>query len=121
MDHSVVPHFRDAAKQLLEHANNDPELALALTIAHATGHASIKARSLLSSMEDWVTLQYSTKLDVAKPGYVYGYLRRKHIADEDVELVCAIYILQSYALLHAVPTTTDQAGADHCRWQGRRL
>lgn len=72
---------------MLAHANNDPELALALTIAHATGHASIKPRSLLSSLEDWVTLQYTTKWDVAKPGYVYHYLRKKNVSDEDVELV----------------------------------
>lgn len=81
-----MPHFRAAAKQLLEHANNDPELALALTIAHATGHASIKMRSLLSSQEDWVTLQYETTREVAKPGYVYHYLK-KHLPEEQVEEV----------------------------------
>ncbi len=115
VDQNVVPHFRTAAQQLLAHADGDAELALALTIAHATGHASIKPRSLLSSMEDWVTLQYTTKWEVAKPGYVYHWLKKK-LPEEDVELIKRVQITaDGKGAVFDVPADKAQGFLDVCK------
>lgn len=118
VDHNVVPHFRAAAQQLLAHADGDAELALALTIAHATGHASIKARSLLSSMEDWVTMHYTTKWDVAKPGYVYHWLKKK-LPEEDVELIKRVQITaDGKGAVFDVPADKAQSFLEACAGDG---
>ena len=60
VEDEVLPHFKDIAEKLIEQRGATG--ALAAAIAHIVGYktaASIMARSMLSSMEGWVTFQYS--------------------------------------------------------------
>ncbi|CAI0398925.1 unnamed protein product [Linum tenue] len=83
---SVIPAFKAAAEELLNSSGMSAVDLLAKALAKASGYTEIKTRSLLSSMENHVTLL----LDAGKPfysqSYAYGMLRR-FLPEDKVESV----------------------------------
>ncbi|XP_010458375.1 PREDICTED: DEAD-box ATP-dependent RNA helicase 7-like isoform X2 [Camelina sativa] len=73
---SVVPAFLEAAKNLLESSGLSAEVLLAKALAKTAGFTEIKKRSLLTSMENHVTLHLEAGREIYSPSYVYGMLRR---------------------------------------------
>jgi ATP-dependent RNA helicase DDX21 len=76
--------FGSAADAWLAECGGDARRALSAALAKITGHAAIKARSLLTAHEGYTTLQLAAPWTVDKPGYVYAFLKRR-IADEKAE------------------------------------
>ena len=70
----VVPYFMDAAKQLL--ATRDATRTLATALALIGGHCEPpKARSLISAMEGFTTIQFSSQREIRAMGYVWTVLK----------------------------------------------
>ncbi|KAL4575912.1 hypothetical protein LXL04_011999 [Taraxacum kok-saghyz] len=95
---SVIPVFQSAAEELLNTSGLTPVELLAKALAKSIGYTEIKNRSLLTSMENHVTLLLEAGRPVYTPSFVYGVLRR-FLPEEKVESV------QGLAL------TADQRGA----------
>ncbi|XP_073011958.1 DEAD-box ATP-dependent RNA helicase 7 [Typha latifolia] len=81
---SVVPVFRSQAEQLLSSSGLSPVDLLAKALAKAAGYTDIKKRSLLSSMENCVTLLLQAGKSIYTPSFAFSILRR-FIPDEKVE------------------------------------
>lgn len=83
---SVIPAFIDAAKDLLQSSSLSAEELLAKALAKASGYTEIKKRSLLTSMENHVTLLLEAGRPIYTPSFAYGVLRR-FLPEEKVESV----------------------------------
>ncbi|KAL1203859.1 DEAD-box ATP-dependent RNA helicase 7 [Cardamine amara subsp. amara] len=83
---SVVPVFLAAAKELLKTSGLSAEELLAKALAKTAGFTEIKKRSLLTSMENHVTLHLEAGKPMYSPSYAYGMLRRI-LPDAKVELI----------------------------------
>lgn len=46
----------------------------------------MKARSLLTAHEDYTTVQFHSKVEIQRPGYVFGVLRQR-LPEDVVETV----------------------------------
>ncbi|KAJ0909851.1 putative RNA helicase [Helianthus annuus] len=95
---SVIPVFKSAAEELLNSSGLKPVELLAKALAKSIGYTEIKKRSLLTSMENYVTLLLEAGRPVYTPSFAYGVLRR-FLPEEKVESI------QGLAL------TADQRGA----------
>jgi len=95
---SVIPVFKSAAEELLNSSGLTPVELLAKALAKSVGYTEIKKRSLLTSMENYVTLLLEAGRPVYTPSFAYGVLRR-FLPEEKVESI------QGLAL------TADQRGA----------
>ncbi|KVI10055.1 cytochrome P450 [Cynara cardunculus var. scolymus] len=97
---SVVPVFKSAAEELLNTSGLSPVELLAKALAKSIGYTEIKKRSLLTSMENYVTLLLEAGKPVYTPSFAYGVLRR-FLPEEKVESI------QGLAL------TADQRGQEN--------
>lgn len=76
MSDSVIPPFKDAAEHLLSTSALSPADLLAKALAKAVGYTEVKSRSLLTSLENCVTLHIQSGRPVYSPSFVYNVLRR---------------------------------------------
>ncbi|KAK4340840.1 hypothetical protein RND71_039341 [Anisodus tanguticus] len=83
---SVIPAFKAAAEELLNTSDLSPSELLAKALAKAAGYSEIKTRSLLTSMENCVTLLLECGRPVFSPSFVYSVLRR-FLPEEKVESI----------------------------------
>ncbi|XP_030463494.1 DEAD-box ATP-dependent RNA helicase 7 [Syzygium oleosum] len=83
---SVIPAFKSAAEQLLNTSGMSAVELLAKALAKASGYSEIKSRSLLSSLENHVTLLLETGRPIYTPSYAFGVLRR-FLPEDKVESV----------------------------------
>nr|GLL39337.1 DEAD-box ATP-dependent RNA helicase 7-like isoform X2 [Ipomoea trifida] len=83
---SVIPAFKAAAENLLNTSDLSPADLLAKALAKAAGYTEIKSRSLLTSMENCVTLQLESGKPVYSPSFVYNVLRR-FLSEETAESI----------------------------------
>ncbi|KAJ0964112.1 hypothetical protein J5N97_029234 [Dioscorea zingiberensis] len=81
---SVVPVFRAQAEQLLNSSGLSVVDLLAKALAKAVGYTDIKKRSLLSSMENYVTLLLQAGKPMYSPSFAFSTLRR-FLPDEKIE------------------------------------
>ena len=95
---SVIPVFKSAAEELLNSSGLSPVELLAKALAKSIGYTEIKKRSLLTSMENYVTLLLESGKPVYTPSFVYGVLRR-FLPEEKVETI------------EGLALTADQKGA----------
>ncbi|OWM75664.1 DEAD-box ATP-dependent RNA helicase 7 [Punica granatum] len=73
---SVIPVFKSAAEELLNTSGLSPVDLLSKALAKAAGYTEIKSRSLLSSLENHVTLLLEAGRPIYTPSYAFGVLRR---------------------------------------------
>ncbi|KAK3040131.1 hypothetical protein RJ639_027857 [Escallonia herrerae] len=73
---SVIPVFKSAAEELLKTSGLSPVELIAKALARATGYTEVKSRSLLTSMENHVTLHLESERGIYTPSFVFGILRR---------------------------------------------
>ncbi|KAI5563384.1 hypothetical protein POPTR_015G133400v4 [Populus trichocarpa] len=73
---SVIPAFKSAAEDLLNTSGLSAVELLAKALAKATGYTEIKSRSLLSSMENHVTLLLESGKPIYTPSFAFSVLRR---------------------------------------------
>ncbi|XP_022891917.1 DEAD-box ATP-dependent RNA helicase 7-like [Olea europaea var. sylvestris] len=83
---SVIPVFMAAAEELLSTSNLAPKELLAKALAKSAGYTEIKSRSLLTSMENYVTVLLGCGRPVYTPSFAYNVLRR-FLSDEKVESI----------------------------------
>lgn len=83
---SVIPAFKSAAEELLNNSGLSAAELLAKALAKAVGYTEIKSRSLLSSLEDHVTVLLEAGKPIYTPSFAFGVLRR-FLPEEKVELV----------------------------------
>ncbi|KAL1356122.1 hypothetical protein HN51_008106 [Arachis hypogaea] len=83
---SVIPAFKSAAEELLNNSGLSAADLLAKALAKAVGFTEIKKRSLLTSMENYVTLLLEIGKPMFTPSFVFGILRR-FLPEEQVEAV----------------------------------
>ncbi|EOA12485.1 hypothetical protein CARUB_v10026032mg [Capsella rubella] len=83
---SVIPAFLVAATELLKTSGLSAEVLLAKALAKTAGFTEIKKRSLLTSMENHVTLHLEAGKPIFSPSFVYGMLRR-NIPEDKVERI----------------------------------
>ncbi|GLU20970.1 hypothetical protein SLE2022_371420 [Rubroshorea leprosula] len=83
---SVIPAFKSVAQELLKNSGLSAEDLLAKALAKAAGYTDIKSRSLLTSMEDHVSLLLEVGKPIYTPSFAYGVLRR-FLPEEKVESV----------------------------------
>lgn len=95
---SVIPAFKDAAEELLSSSSLSAVEILAKALAKAAGYTDIKERSLLSGMENYVTLLLEAGIPIYTPSFAFNMLR-KFLPEEKVEAVKGLTI------------TADQKGA----------
>ncbi|XP_073038154.1 DEAD-box ATP-dependent RNA helicase 7-like [Primulina eburnea] len=89
---SVIPVFKATAEELLNSSDLSPAELLAKALAKAAGYTVIKSRSLLTSMENFVTVfLQSSGRPIYSPSYVYGILRR-FLPEEKVESIKGLSI-----------------------------
>ncbi|CAD5187599.1 unnamed protein product [Musa acuminata subsp. malaccensis] len=81
---SVIPIFRSQAEQLLSSSELSAVDLLAKALAKAVGFTDIKKRSLLSSMENYVTLLLQTGKIIYSPSFAFSTFRR-FLPDEKIE------------------------------------
>ncbi|URE21279.1 GUCT (NUC152) domain [Musa troglodytarum] len=81
---SVIPVFRSQAEQLLSSSELSAVDLLAKALAKAAGFTDIKKRSLLSSMENYVTLLLQTGKIIYSPSFAFSMFRR-FLPDEKIE------------------------------------
>ncbi|XP_039168338.1 DEAD-box ATP-dependent RNA helicase 7-like isoform X3 [Eucalyptus grandis] len=87
---SVIPAFKSAAEQLLNTSGMSAVELLAKALAKASGYSEIKSRSLLSSLENHVTLLLETGRPIYTPLYALGVLRR-FLPENKVEFVKVLF------------------------------
>ncbi|VFQ99616.1 unnamed protein product [Cuscuta campestris] len=73
---SVIPAFIGAAQNLMNASNLSAVELLAKALAKASGYTKMKSRSLLTSMENYVTLRLVSGGPVYSPSFVYSSLKR---------------------------------------------
>uniref|UniRef100_A0A6N2NDJ5 DEAD-box ATP-dependent RNA helicase 7 n=1 Tax=Salix viminalis TaxID=40686 RepID=A0A6N2NDJ5_SALVM len=73
---SVIPAFKSAAEDLLNTSGLSAVELLAKAIAKATGYTEMKSRSLLTSMENHVTLLLESGKPIFSPSFAFSVLRR---------------------------------------------
>ncbi|KAJ6971142.1 DEAD-box ATP-dependent RNA helicase 7-like [Populus alba x Populus x berolinensis] len=95
---SVIPAFKSAAEDLLNTSGLSAVELLAKALAKATGYTEIKSRSLLSSMENHVTLLLESEKSIYTPSFAFSVLRRI-LPEDKVESVTGMTL------------TTDGKGA----------
>ncbi|XP_065870761.1 DEAD-box ATP-dependent RNA helicase 7 [Euphorbia lathyris] len=83
---SVVPAFKSAAEELLNNSGFSAVDLLAKALAKTAGYTEIKSRSLLTSMENHVTLLLEAGKPIYSPSFAYGVLRR-FMPEDKVEAV----------------------------------
>ncbi|KAL4353657.1 hypothetical protein GQ457_06G038870 [Hibiscus cannabinus] len=83
---NVIPAFKDVARELLETSGLSAQDLLAKALAKAAGYSEIKSRSLLTSMENHVTLLFESGKPIYSHSFVFGVLRR-FLPEEKVESV----------------------------------
>ncbi|KAM3340655.1 DEAD-box ATP-dependent RNA helicase 7 [Capsicum galapagoense] len=83
---SVIPAFKAAAEELLHTSELSPAELLAKALAKAAGYSEIKSRSLLSSMENCVTLLLECGRPTFSPSFAYNVLRG-FLPEDKVELI----------------------------------
>ncbi|CAK8573615.1 unnamed protein product [Lathyrus sativus] len=88
---SVIPAFKSAAEDLLNNSGLSVVDLLSKALAKAVGYTEIKKRSLLTSMEDYVTLLLETGRPIFTPTFAYKMLRR-FLPEEKVEAVKGLAI-----------------------------
>ncbi|CAN4080781.1 unnamed protein product [Withania somnifera] len=72
---SVIPAFKAAAEELLHTSELSPAELLAKALAKASGYSEIASRSLLSSMENCVTLLLECGRPIFSLSFAYNVLR----------------------------------------------
>ncbi|XP_042004651.1 DEAD-box ATP-dependent RNA helicase 7-like isoform X2 [Salvia splendens] len=82
----VIPVFKDAAEELVKSSVLSPAELLAKALAKIAGYTEIKSRSLLTSMENYVTVLLECGKPIYTPSFVYGVLRR-FLPEEKVESI----------------------------------
>ncbi|XP_048421175.1 DEAD-box ATP-dependent RNA helicase 7-like isoform X4 [Pyrus x bretschneideri] len=82
----VIPAFKSVAEELLNTSGLSAVDLLAKALAKAAGYTEIKKRSLLSSMEDHVTVLLEAGKPIYSPSFAFGVLRR-FLPEEKVESV----------------------------------
>lgn len=117
VDSSAIPFFRQAARQLFNEMNTvdvedddeeeeeesleeqdseskssnearrKAEIIIAAALARITGNIEMKPRSLLTAHEEYTTLHFTSPQVIEKPGYVFGFLRRRLPDENTVEEV----------------------------------
>lgn len=75
VDHSVLPLFEDTAKQLIESKGALEAVSLALAYISGTME-KIKARSMLTGQEKFISFNLQTDAEFNGVSYVWGILRR---------------------------------------------
>ncbi|PSS34350.1 DEAD-box ATP-dependent RNA helicase [Actinidia chinensis var. chinensis] len=85
----VIPIFKSAAQELLNTSGLAPVELLAKALAKTAGYTEIKSRSLLSSMENYVTVLLESERPIYTLSFVYGVLRR-FLPEEKVEAVTSL-------------------------------
>ncbi|KAE9617208.1 putative RNA helicase [Lupinus albus] len=88
---SVVPAFTSAAEGLLNNSGLSAVELLAKALAKAVGFTEIVKRSLLTSMENYVTLQLEIGKPIFTPSFAFGILRR-FVPEEKVNTVQGLTI-----------------------------
>ncbi|KDP22369.1 hypothetical protein JCGZ_26200 [Jatropha curcas] len=83
---SVVPAFMSAAEDLLNNSGLSAVELLAKALAKTAGYTDIKSRSLLTSMENHVTLLLEAGKPIYTPSFAFGILRR-FLPEDKVESV----------------------------------
>ncbi|XP_043722673.1 DEAD-box ATP-dependent RNA helicase 7 [Telopea speciosissima] len=83
---SVIPAFKSAAEELLSTSGLSAVELLAKALAKASGYKEVKSRSLLSSMENYVTVLLEAGRPIYTPSFAFGVLRR-FLPEEKVEAV----------------------------------
>ncbi|XP_042048919.1 DEAD-box ATP-dependent RNA helicase 7-like [Salvia splendens] len=83
---SVIPVFKAAAEDLLNLSDLTPADLLAKALANAAGYTEIKNRSLLTSLENHVTVLLECGKPIYSPSFAYGALRR-FLPEEKVESI----------------------------------
>ncbi|XP_052186081.1 DEAD-box ATP-dependent RNA helicase 7 [Diospyros lotus] len=86
---SVIPIFKSAAEELLNTSGLSPAELLAKALAKTAGYTEIRSRSLLTSMENHVTLLLEAGRPIYTLSFAYGILRR-FLPEEKVESVKGI-------------------------------
>ncbi|CAD5175276.1 unnamed protein product [Musa acuminata subsp. malaccensis] len=81
---SVIPVFRSQAEHLLSSSGLSAVDILAKALAKAAGFTDIKKRSLLSSMENYVTLLLQTGRPIYSPSFAFSTFRR-FLPDDKIE------------------------------------
>ncbi|KAL1531471.1 DEAD-box ATP-dependent RNA helicase 7 [Salvia divinorum] len=82
----VIPVFKAAAEELVKSSVLSPAELLAKALAKIAGYTEIKSRSLLTSMESYVTILLECGRPIYTPSFVYGVLRR-FLPEEKVESI----------------------------------
>ncbi|KAB2596588.1 DEAD-box ATP-dependent RNA helicase 7-like [Pyrus ussuriensis x Pyrus communis] len=82
----VIPAFKSVAEELVNTSGLSAVDLLAKALAKAAGYTEIKKRSLLSSMEDHVTVLIEAGKPIYSPSFAFGVLRR-FLPEEKVESV----------------------------------
>ncbi|KAG5558458.1 hypothetical protein RHGRI_008406 [Rhododendron griersonianum] len=82
----VIPIFKSAAEELINASGLSPVELLAKALAWTAGYTEIKSRSLLTSMENHVTVHLEAGRPIYTPSFAYAVLRR-FLPEEKVELV----------------------------------
>ncbi|XP_059629413.1 DEAD-box ATP-dependent RNA helicase 7-like [Cornus florida] len=83
---SVIPAFKSAAEELLNTSGLSAVELLAKALAKAAGYTEIKSRSLLSSMENYITIFLEAGRPIYTLSFAYGVLR-SFLPEEKVEAV----------------------------------
>lgn len=72
----VIPVFKSAAEELLNASGLSPVELLAKALAWTAGYTEIKSRSLLTSMENHVTVLLEAGKPIYTPSFAYSILKR---------------------------------------------
>uniref|UniRef100_A0A9I9CLA2 DEAD-box ATP-dependent RNA helicase 7 n=1 Tax=Cucumis melo TaxID=3656 RepID=A0A9I9CLA2_CUCME len=83
---SVIPPFKSAAEEMVNSSSLSAVELLAKALAKLSGYTEIKSRSLLTSMENHVTLILEPGKPIYSPSFAYSILRR-FLPEEKVESV----------------------------------
>ncbi|KAF5185755.1 Dead-box atp-dependent rna helicase, partial [Thalictrum thalictroides] len=83
---SVIPIFKSAAEDLLSSSGLSAVDLLAKALAKAAGYTEIKNRSLLTSMENYITVHLEAGKPCYSPSFIFSILKR-FLPEEKVELV----------------------------------
>ncbi|KAF3539358.1 hypothetical protein F2Q69_00025277 [Brassica cretica] len=105
---TVVPAFMAAAKELLESSGVSAEVLLAKALAKTAGFTEIKKRSLLTSMENHVTLHLEAGRPIYSATNAFGVLRRV-LPDDKVNLIEGMTLtVDGGAVFDVVHSDVDQ-------------
>ncbi|KAL5570082.1 hypothetical protein UlMin_026657 [Ulmus minor] len=83
---SVIPAFKAAAEELLNTSGLSAVEILSKALAKAAGYTELKSRSLLTSLENHVTLLLEAGKPIFSPSFAFGILRR-FLPEDKVESV----------------------------------